>query len=319
MYSLARIPSIIKTASFFLGCFSHSNEDKRVLSTSLPQTKVTQGHLSCNQIQYNFTSWENSPGTTNYNRSEAVKVRLPILHANMVKVIKYDQQYYVDSWNQYADHAFGNDSFNPLSNTGGSGSGGWGLIVIDGIDTAVTMGLTDIVDKQLAWIAQQDFTKSTDPQIDGFDTTIRLIGGLLSAYDLITSGLVPSANTYNKDHVKALLTGARDLADFISPIFDSPTGLPYFWINTTTHQASGESNTAVPGTIILEYHRLSDLTGDDSYRNASDKAESYLINPKPDPVYPNLVGSQISVETGEFQTKDAGWNSGIDSFYEVMF
>jgi mannosyl-oligosaccharide alpha-1,2-mannosidase len=193
------------------------------------------------------------------------------------------------------------------------------LIVIDGIDTAVTMGLTDIVDKQLAWIAEQDFTTSTDPQIDGFDTTIRLIGGLLSAYDLITSGLVSSVDAYNKDHVQALLTGARDLADYISPIFDSPTGLPYFWFNTTTRQASGESNTAIAGTIILEYHRLSDLTGNDTYRNASDKAESYLINPKPDPIYPNLVGSQISVETGEFQTKDAGWYSGIDSFYEVKF
>ena len=227
------------------------------------------------------------------------------------------QQYYVDAWNQYADHAFGNDSFNPVANTGSMGSGGWGLIIIDGVDTAVTMGLKDIADRQLAWIASQDFTKSTDPQIDGFDTTIRLIGGLLSTFDLITSGLVPYAASYDKEHVKSLLTGARDLADFLAPIFDSPTGLPYFYIDTTLRNASGTGNTATYGTIILEYHRLSDLTGDPKYRNMADKAESYLINPKPATVFPALVGSEVDIDTGLFQSKDAGWNSGIDSFYEV--
>lgn len=116
-----------------------------------------------------------------------------------------------------------------------------------------------------------------------------------------------------------MLSGARDLADFIAPIFDLPTGLPYFWIDTATKEVSGASNTAVPGTIILEYYRLSDLTGDDKYGKMADKAESYLVHPKPDPVYPGLVGSQISIETGEFQSQDAGWNSGIDSFYEASF
>jgi mannosyl-oligosaccharide alpha-1,2-mannosidase len=144
-----------------------------------------------------------------------------------------------------------------------------------------------------------------------------LIGGLLSSFDLINSGLVPYADTYNKDHVQTLLRGARDLADFLTPVFDSPTGLPFFWINTTTRSVSGSSNTAVCGTLILEWHRLSDLTGDDKYRNLADKAESYLVHPMPNPIFPNLVGSEIDIDTGKFQTDDAGWHSGIDSFYEV--
>ena len=203
--------------------------------------------------------------------------------------------------------------------TGSGGSGRWGLIIIDGIDTAITMGLKDIVKKQLEWIAAQDFNKSTDPMIDGFDTTIRLIGGLLSAHDLITSGLVPYAEEYNQNHVKALLNGARTLADFIAPIFDTETGLPYFWINTTTRVGfPGAGNTAVDGTIILEYHRLSDLTGDERYRKVADKAESYLINPQPAPVYPGLVGSAVDMNTGNFTNENAGWQSGIDSFFEYL-
>lgn len=203
--------------------------------------------------------------------------------------------------------------------TGSGGSGGWGLIIIDGIDTAIVMGLKDIVDRQLGWIATQDFNQTDDPQIDGFDTTIRLIGGLLSAYDLIQSGLVPHADEYNRTQVKALLNGARTLADFISPLFDTDTGLPYFWLNTTTRTGfPGPGNTAVDGTIILEYHRLSDLTHDDSYRQMADKAESYLLNPQPPPVYPGLVGSNVDMNTGMFTNENAGWQSGVDSFFEYL-
>lgn len=181
------------------------------------------------------------------------------------------------------------------------------------------MGLNDIVDRQLAHIAAQDFNATTDGQIDGFDTTIRLIGGLLSAYDLITSGLVPHADEYNKTQVQACLDGAKTLADFLSPIFDTSTGLPYFWINTTTREGfPGAGNTAVDGTIILEYHRLSDLTGDEKYRQQADKAESYLLNPQPAPVYPGLVGSNVDMNTGKFTNENAGWQSGIDSFFEYL-
>ena len=163
----------------------------------------------------------------------------------------------------------------------------WGLTIVDGLDTAITMGLNDIVDRQLAHIATVDFSYS--PQIvDGFDTIIRYIGGLLSAHDLISSGLVPHASKYNKDHVKALVAGATTLADLLAPQFDTPSGLPHFYINTTTHIPSdgpfpytdplsnktytAVTNTAIAGTIILEYHRLSDLTGNESYRQMADRS-----------------------------------------------
>lgn len=78
------------------------------------------------------------------------------------------------------------------------------------------------------------------------------------------------------------------------------------------------TNVAVAGTLILEFHRLSDLTGDESFRQLADKAETYLINPSPPPIYPGLVGSELYIPTGEFFGKDTGWQSGIDSFYEYL-
>ena len=202
---------------------------------------------------------------------------------------------------------------------GSSGSGGWGSFIVDSMDTAIVMGLKDIVDRQLAWLAEQDFTKSIDPQIDIFDSTILLLAGQLSAHDLITSGKVPYADTYNREHVEALVRNARNLADLLSPVFDSPSGLPWFFLEIATHNASHQmgASTAIAGTLIYEWHRLSDLTGDPKYRNLADKAESYLIHPKPQPLYPDLIGSQLDMTTGDVTTRDVAWKSGIDSFYEV--
>lgn len=101
---------------------------------------------------------------------------------------------------------------------------------------------------------------------------------MLSSYDLLTSGYVPEG-TYNADHVNALLSQAKTLGDNLKVQFDTPTGLPTAYINFTTNTAvNGQftnplnnvtynaTNTAVAGTLVLEFYRLSDLTGDDSFR-----------------------------------------------------
>lgn len=98
---------------------------------------------------------------------------------------------------------------------------------------------------------------------------------LLSAYDLIKSGDFP--NPYDKDQVEALLTQAAKLAKAISPVFETATGLPAATMNFTTGEVIqsnttvngktyNSTNTAQAGTLILEYYRLSDLTGDESFR-----------------------------------------------------
>ena len=102
----------------------------------------------------------------------------------------------------------------------------------------------------------------------------------MSAYDLIKSGDFP--NPYDKDLVEALLSQAAKLAKAISPVFETATGLPAATMNFTTGEVIqsttevhgktyNSTNTAQAGTLILEYYRLSDLTGDESFRkNVSD-------------------------------------------------
>lgn len=84
-------------------------------------------------------------------------------------------------------------------------------------------------------------------------------------------------NKYDPKLVDGLLSQAKSLATAISPVFDTVTGLPASERNLTsgeviqsTTTVNGKTynstNTAQAGTMILEYYRLSDLTGDESFR-----------------------------------------------------
>ena len=98
---------------------------------------------------------------------------------------------------------------------------------------------------------------------------------LLGAYDLLHSGLFP--NTYDQNDVAALLTQAKSLSNGLAIAYQTPTGLPAADVNFTTLMPNmstyvfenvtyNATNTAQAGTFILEWFRLSDLTGDETYR-----------------------------------------------------
>jgi mannosyl-oligosaccharide alpha-1,2-mannosidase len=237
------------------------------------------------------------------------------------------RQEYRYVWNEYVKYAFGEDDLLPLSHAGTNDLFGWGATIVDGIDTAVVMGLTDIVEKQLAFIASVDFS-TADSIVDEFDAMIRYIGGLLSAYDLINSPQIVPPGLYNASHVQALLTAAKTISDHLKPMFNSPSGVPYSNINFTTEEYSNcdpiepcnatEVDTAVTGTLILEWYRLSDLTNDSSYRELAQRCEANLISPDQTLIYPNIVGSGLDINTGKYVDFAGGWEGGIDSFYEYL-
>ena len=122
--------------------------------------------------------------------------------------------------------------------------------------------------------------------------------------------------------VDALLNQAKSLADSLSIAFDTKTGIPEgdLVLNPEPRQlAKGKNSIAGIGTLVLEWTRLSDLTGDDKYAKLVQKAEGYLLRPtgSPEP-FPGLVGYQVSTETGEFLDSRGAWGGGTDSFYEYL-
>ncbi|SPO02672.1 related to class I alpha-mannosidase 1B [Cephalotrichum gorgonifer] len=224
------------------------------------------------------------------------------------------------SWNGYREHAWGHDSLRPISNSYADDRNGWGATAVDALGTAIIMGLDDVVDDILNYIKTIDFSK-TDTEISLFETTIRYLGGMLSAYDLLKGPYKRS--DLSAKAVNVLLEQSVVLADNLKVAFNTTSGLPdnnLFFDPEPRVAGSWETGLAVAGTLILEWERLSDLTGDREYGNLVKRAENYLLNPQPpeNEPFPGLMGSRLFVENGTFADNIGSWGGGSDSFYEYL-
>ncbi|GFF23440.1 probable mannosyl-oligosaccharide alpha-1,2-mannosidase 1B [Aspergillus udagawae] len=223
------------------------------------------------------------------------------------------------AWDGYMKYAFPHDELHPISNGYGDSRNGWGASAVDALSTAIVMRNATIVNQILDHIAKIDYSKTAD-MVSLFETTIRYLGGMLSGYDLLKG---PAADLVkNSTKVDMLLKQSKNLGDVLKFAFDTPSGVPYNNINITSHGNDGATTNglAVTGTLVLEWTRLSDLTGDEEYAKLGQRAESYLLAPQPSSgePFPGLVGSDISIQTGQFTNGFVSWNGGSDSFYEYL-
>lgn len=224
------------------------------------------------------------------------------------------------AWDGYYAYAFPHDELHPVDNSYDDNYDGWGASAVDAISTAAIMGNTKVLDQILKYVPTVDFTKSNEDSISLFETTIRYLGGLLAGYDLLTG---PAAGLVSdKSLVDALLSQAKILADSLSYAFETPSGVPYnnLLLNSRGNDGSTTNGLATTGSLILEWTRLSDLTGNETYGQLAQKAESYLLNPQPawTQPFPGLVGSNIEISSGQFVDDYVTWNGGDDSFYEYL-
>jgi mannosyl-oligosaccharide alpha-1,2-mannosidase len=180
------------------------------------------------------------------------------------------------------------------------------------------MGEKEIVNQIISYIPTINWSQ-TPSEVSLFETTIRYLGGMLSGYDFLNGPLADLADS--KANVDALLTQSIYLANNLSYAFETPTGIPWngLYFNNRSND-DGNNGLATVGTLILEWVRLADLSGNTTYATIVEKAESYLLKPSPasSEPFPGLLGMDISPKTGEFQDAFGGWIGGADSFYEYL-
>ncbi|KAG6040265.1 hypothetical protein E4U41_001102 [Claviceps citrina] len=226
------------------------------------------------------------------------------------------------SWNGYYQHAFPHDTLHPVTNGYEDDRAAWGVTVVDALSTAIVMNSVEIVQTMLDHIAKIDFTTTAQANygISLFETNIRYLGGLLSGYDLLTGPYKQLGADAEK--VDALLRQAQSLADSLSVAFDTPSGVPdgtVFLNPARKNSGSGANNIAEIGTLVLEWTRLSDLSGNKTYAQLVERAERYLLRPGGSPeAWPGLVGTWVSTANGSFLDSQGGWGGGDDSFYEYL-
>src|SRR5207249_9472821 len=116
---------------------------------------------------------------------------------------------------------------------------------------------------------------------------------------------------------KRLLSLAEDLGNRLLPVFDSPTGLPYVYVNLRTgHTRDAVTNPAETGTLLLEFGTLSKLTGRSVFY---EKAKHALVETFKRRSPLGLVGESINVETRAWTSTDRHISGGIDSYYEYLW
>ncbi|CAG8626260.1 20514_t:CDS:10 [Cetraspora pellucida] len=210
---------------------------------------------------------------------------------------------FLHAWKGYTRYAWGYDELLPVSNKGRNNFNGWGATIVDALDTMWIMGLKEEFSRSRDFVQSVNFTQ-TNNTISVFETTIRYLGGLLSAYEL------------SKDDI--FLEKALELGNALLPSFDSPTGLPYNDWKLTRGEAVSHHTAllAQVGTLQLEFMKLSQLTDDSKFFFKVQNIIDVLDNATKEVsgLYPIIIGH----DTGQFINDYISFGANGDSFYEYL-
>lgn len=217
------------------------------------------------------------------------------------------------SWEGYKKHAWLQDEVTPLTGTYKNGYGAWGATLVDSLDTLWIMGLKKDFAVAVASLKKVDFTSSPLDTINVFETTIRYLGGLLSAYD-VSEGQYPQ-----------LLEKAIELGDMLYVAFDTPNHMPitrWDWRNAAMdgrQEALGSVLLAEVGSLSLEFTRLTQLSGDLKYYDAIQRITDVFEKQQNDTKLPGLWPVRVNTLSQDF-TKDRTFTFGgmADSLYEYF-
>ncbi|KAF7367767.1 alpha-1,2-Mannosidase [Mycena sanguinolenta] len=213
------------------------------------------------------------------------------------------------AWSAYERDAMGSDEYHPISHRGTnlSHSGGIGYTVVDAIDTMLLMGLHQEYSRASDWVRNSlSFDRDGRNKVfNTFETTIRVLGGLLSAHHLSSDDMY--------------LRHAVDLADRMLPAFDTPSGIPFTSIDLAARagipDAANHISTAEATTLQLEFRDLAQLTKNSDYWYKAEKVMS-VVN---DALLPNhLAPISMDANGGSFLQSDIRLGSRGDSYYEYL-
>ncbi|KAJ5681979.1 uncharacterized protein N7477_001919 [Penicillium maclennaniae] len=172
------------------------------------------------------------------------------------------------------------------------------------------MGMHDELDEALEAVTQIRYDVTPLLQINTHETNIRHLGGLLAAYDLSGD--------------RRFLVKAIDVGDMLYAAFDTPNCMPITrWgphqVERQEEQLAEEiASPSELGSFILDFTRLSQITGDQRYFNAAHQVmvrlELAQEKSKLPGMWPVIVNARVEVADGDIFTMGAE----VDSLYKTL-
>ncbi|KAH7688815.1 Glycoside hydrolase family 47 protein [Dioscorea alata] len=249
--------------------------------------------------------------------------------ARRIRMREEVRRMFYHAYENYMTYAFPHDELKPLTSTYTDSLSelgnlklehlpenykGSALTLIESLSSLVILGNNTEFERGVLWLSE-NLTFDVDVRINLFECNIRVLGGLVSAHILATDSKSRLAPGIYKNQ---LLSLAADLGQRFLPAFDTPTGLPYAWINLkhgVVENETSETSTSGCGSLILEMGALSRLTGDSRYETAALRALRKLWSMRSSL---DLPGTTLDVITGEWIVYSSGIGAGVDSFYEYL-
>lgn len=216
------------------------------------------------------------------------------------------------AWGGYEKYAWGADELKPIT----KGKKDWiglGLTILDSLDVLMLAGLDAELERGLEWVRTSlDFNKQRS--VSFFETVIRCLGGLISAYELT-----------GKKHA-FLLDKAIDLGERLGKAFKGNAGMP----SSSISLASGASNIpswlggnvllAEVGTVQLEFFSLARHSKRPEFHQMAQRPIDALDeNGGPvDPVKGRMWPIHIRPDSGKPSGAVYTWGAMGDSYYEYL-
>ncbi|KAI0490919.1 family 47 glycosyl hydrolase [Xylaria cf. heliscus] len=217
---------------------------------------------------------------------------------------------FIKSWKSYRRYAWLSDELTPISGSRKDPFGGWAATLVDSLDSLWIMDLTDDFYDAVAAAVRIDWSDTKETACNWFETTIRHLGGLLSAYDL--------------SYEPMLLRKAVELGDMLYMAFDTPSRMPPFWLDfrlakggrlrAGTHDPSASATSS-----SLEFIRLAQLTGESKYYDAIDRITEMLDRTQNATRLPGMWPTFLDLRSFIFDHEE-GFTLGAlaDSMYEMF-
>ncbi|KAB5578502.1 glycoside hydrolase [Coniochaeta sp. 2T2.1] len=213
-------------------------------------------------------------------------------------------------WDGYRRYAWAYDELKPLSYSRVDTYGGWGVTLVDSLDTLWILDMKEEFREAVQAVAFIDWNDSISSSCSVFETNIRYLGGLLSAYDL--SG------------EQILLRKALELANMLYAAFDTPHHLPANVFNfakasTGRLVPNDRESFASMATLSLEFTRLSQLTGDPRFYSAIDRIKHELSRTQGKTRLPGMWPMFVNLKR-KFVVESSTFTLGAqaDSGYEYL-
>eukprot|EP00092_Neocalanus_flemingeri_P022741 GFUD01024661.1.p1 GENE.GFUD01024661.1~~GFUD01024661.1.p1 ORF type:complete len:559 (+),score=150.76 GFUD01024661.1:124-1800(+) len=211
------------------------------------------------------------------------------------------------AWDGYAAHAWGKNEVRPVSKSGNLGtvfgSSDCGATIVDSMDTLYIMGLEKEFARGREWISTSLNLTKMSGHISVFETNIRYVGGLLTAF------------AFTGDEM--FKTKAVEIVEKLLPAFATPTGIPHGRVNMQTGLVMKEARSILSefGTLHMEFSYLSDITGNIIYKDTVETIRNFLDKKvKHNNLYPNF----LNPTTGQWGENHCSVGALGDSFYEYL-